>query len=151
MNKAIPHDSAKLHVTGEARYVDDIPLPAKTLHLAFGLSSIAKGQKKSIDLSAVREAPGVVDIILSKDLPFGNDVAPNAHDEPLLADVSVNFIGQPIFIVAANSHLQARYASTLAVIEYAEEQPVISIEQAIKLDSRFEEGPRVYNLSLIHI
>ena len=63
MNKAIPHDSAKLHVTGEARYVDDIPLPAKTLHLAFGLSSIAKGQIKSIDLSAVREAPGVVDII----------------------------------------------------------------------------------------
>ena len=62
MNKAIPHDSAKLHVTGEARYVDDIPLPAKTLHLAFGLSSIAKGQVKSIDLSAVREAPGVVDI-----------------------------------------------------------------------------------------
>ena len=97
MNKAIPHDSAKLHVTGEARYVDDIPLPAKTLHLAFGLSSIAKGQIKSIDLSAVGEAPGVVDIIL-KDLPFGNDVAPNAHDEPLLADVSVNFIGQPIFI-----------------------------------------------------
>ena len=46
MNKAIPHDSAKLHVTGEARYVDDIPLPAKTLHLAFGLSSIAKGQNK---------------------------------------------------------------------------------------------------------
>ena len=66
MNKAIPHDSAKLHVTGEARYVDDIPLPAKTLHLAFGLSSIAKGQIKSIDLSAVREAPGVVDIIPQK-------------------------------------------------------------------------------------
>ena len=63
----------------------------------------------------------------------------------MLADISVNFIGQPIFIVAANSHLQARYASTLAIIEYAEEQPVISIEQAIKLDSRFEEGPRVYN------
>ena len=62
MNKAIPHDSAKLHVTGEARYVDDIPLPAKILHLAFGLSSIAKGQIKSIDLSAVREAPGVVGV-----------------------------------------------------------------------------------------
>ena len=80
MNKAAPHDSAKLHVTGEARYVDDIPIPAKTLHLAFGLSSIAKGKIKSIDLSAVREAPGVVDIILSQDLPFKNDVAPNAHD-----------------------------------------------------------------------
>ena len=88
MNKAIPHDSAKLHVTGEARYVDDIPLPAKTLHLAFGLSSIAKGQIKSIDLSAVREAPGVVDIIVSKDLPFGNDVSPKI--KPIIIQIRVN-------------------------------------------------------------
>ncbi len=144
MNKAVPHDSAKLHVTGAARYVDDIPLPAKTLHLAFGLSNIAKGKIKSIDLSAVREAPGVADIILSHDLPFKNDVAPNANDEPLLADINVNFIGQPIFIVAANSHTEARYAAKLAIIEYTEEQPVLSIKEAISLDSRFEDGPRTY-------
>ena len=144
MNKAAPHDSAKLHVTGAARYVDDIPIPAKTLHLAFGLSNIAKGKIKSIDLSAVREAPGVADIILSHDLPFKNDVAPNANDEPLLADINVNFIGQPIFIVAANSHTEARYAAKLAIIEYTEEQPVLSIKEAISLNSRFEDGPRVY-------
>ena len=144
MNKAAPHDSAKLHVTGAARYVDDIPIPAKTLHLAFGLSNIAKGKIKSIDLSAVREAPGVADIILSHDLPFKNDVAPNANDEPLLADINVNFIGQPIFIVAATSHTEARYAAKLAIIEYTEEQPVLSIKEAISLNSRFEDGPRVY-------
>ena len=144
MNKAVPHDSAKLHVTGAARYVDDIPIPAKTLHLAFGLSNIAKGKIKSIDLSAVREAPGVEDIILSHDLPFKNDVAPNANDEPLLADKNVNFIGQPIFIVAANSHSEARYAARLAIIEYTEEQPVLSIKEAISLNSRFEDGPRIY-------
>ena len=144
MNKAVPHDSAKLHVTGAARYVDDIPIPARTLHLAFGLSTIAKGKIKSIDLSAVKEAPGVADIILSHDLPFKNDVAPNADDEPLLADVNVNFIGQPIFIVAANSHSEARYAARLAIIEYTEEQPVLSIKEAISLNSRFEDGPRIY-------
>ena len=144
MNKAVPHDSAKLHVTGAARYVDDIPIPAKTLHLAFGLSNIAKGKIKSIDLSAVREAPGVADIILSHDLPFKNDVAPNANDEPLLADMNVNFIGQPIFIVAANSHTEARYAAKLAIIEYTEEKPILSINEAINLNSRFEDGPRIY-------
>ena len=144
MNKAIPHDSAKLHVTGAARYVDDIPIPAKTLHLAFGLSNIAKGKIKSIDLSAVKEAPGVADIILSHDLPFKNDVAPNASDEPLLADMNVNFIGQPIFIVAANSHTEARYAAKLAIIEYTEEKPILSINEAINLNSRFEDGPRIY-------
>ena len=144
MNKAVPHDSAKLHVTGAARYVDDIPIPAKTLHLAFGLSNIAKGKIKSIDLSAVREAPGVADIILSHDLPFKNDVAPNENDEPLLADVNVNFIGQPIFIVAAKSHIEARYAAKLAIVEYTEERPVLSIKDAISLNSRFEDGPRIY-------
>ena len=50
MNK--PHDSAKLHVTGEARYVDDIPLPAKTLHHLWSIQH-SQGQIKSIDLSAV--------------------------------------------------------------------------------------------------
>ena len=58
--KSLPHDSAPLHVTGQARYVDDIPLPANALHLAFGLSSVAKGRIASIDLDAVRAAPGVL-------------------------------------------------------------------------------------------
>ena len=39
MGKSLPHDSAPLHVTGAARYLDDIPLPAGALHLAFGLST----------------------------------------------------------------------------------------------------------------
>ena len=36
----LPHDSALLHVTGEALYCDDIPLPATALHAAFGLSDL---------------------------------------------------------------------------------------------------------------
>ena len=43
-----PHDAALLHVTGKARYVDDVPMPANTLHLAFGLSDIAHGEITSI-------------------------------------------------------------------------------------------------------
>ena len=35
--KPLPHDAAHLHVTGAARYVDDMPVPAGCLHLAFGL------------------------------------------------------------------------------------------------------------------
>ena len=58
--RPLPHDAARLHVTGRARYVDDIPAPANTLHLAFGLSAVAHGAVTGIDLSAVRAAPGVV-------------------------------------------------------------------------------------------
>ena len=50
MGKSLPHDAAPLHVTGQARYVDDIPLPGNALHLAFGLSTIARGRvdRKSV-------------------------------------------------------------------------------------------------------
>ena len=61
--KPLAHDAAKLHVTGTARYVDDIPTPADTLHLAFGTSTIACGQITDMDLSAVKSATGVVQVL----------------------------------------------------------------------------------------
>ncbi|MBB95670.1 MAG: xanthine dehydrogenase molybdopterin binding subunit [Rhodobacteraceae bacterium] len=142
--KPLPHDAAPLHVTGQARYVDDIPLPVGALHLAFGLSTIARGRILSMDLEPVRSAPGVVCVMTSEDLPFANDVSPSAHDEPLLSDGSVHYVGQPLFLVAATSHMAARKAVRLAVVDYAEETPILTIEEALAADSRFEEGPRVY-------
>ena len=74
--KPLPHDAAPLHVTGQARYVDDIPLPKGALHLAFGLSQIACGTITEMDLSAVRAAPGVVRVLTAEELPHHNDVSP---------------------------------------------------------------------------
>ncbi len=97
----LPHDSARLHVTGEARYTDDIPAPAGALHLAFGLSSIARGTITAMDLSAVKAAPGVHLVLTWQDLPRPADTSPSAHDEPLLSDGTVHYVGQPLFLVAA--------------------------------------------------
>ncbi len=142
--KPLPHDAARLHVTGQARYVDDIPVPANTLHLAFGLSGIARGRITGMDLSAVRAAPGVIMVLTADDLPFANDVSPSAHDEPLLAKGAVHYVGQPVFAVVADSHLAARRAARLGRIDYAEEVPILTIDQALAADSRFEDGPRIY-------
>ncbi|MEE2945827.1 MAG: xanthine dehydrogenase molybdopterin binding subunit [Pseudomonadota bacterium] len=144
--KPIPHDSAALHVTGHARYVDDIPLPQGALHLAFGLSTIAHGDIKSMDLSAVRAADGVVLVMTAKDLPFENDVSPSIHDEPLLSTGSVHYMGQPLFAVAATSHLAARKAARLAEITYVEKEPILTIDEAMKAGSHFEEGPRIWTV-----
>ena len=141
---SLPHDAARQHVTGRARYVDDIPTPQGTLHLAFGLSSCAAGQIKSVDLSAVRACPGVHLVLEAKDLPHANDVSPSAHDEPLLADGRVHYAGQPIFLVVAESHHLARRAARLAKIEITAEPAILTIEQALKAESRFEDGPRIY-------
>ncbi len=142
--KPLPHDAAALHVSGAARYVDDIPRPADTLHLAFGTSTVAHGRITSMDLSAAASAPGVVAVLTAGDLPFANDVSPSPSPEPLLAEETVHFIGQPVFLVIAKSHLEARKAARLGVITYEELPALLTIDEALAADSRFEEGPRIY-------
>ncbi len=111
VSKPLPHDAAKLHVMGTARYVDDVPMPKGTLHLAFGTSAIARGTIQSMDLDLVKNAPGVVAVLTADNLPFANDVSPSIHDEPMLSNGSVHYLGQPIFLVVAHTHLQARFAA----------------------------------------
>jgi xanthine dehydrogenase large subunit len=141
---SLPHDAARLHVTGRARYVDDIPTPADCLHLAFGLSPIARGTITAMDLSSVRSAPGVVGVLKGQDFDTIPDCAPAAHDEPLLSDGTVHYAGQPLFLVIATSHLAARRAARLAHLDLAEETPILGVDEALAANSRFEDGPRIY-------
>ena len=67
------HESAHLHVSGEAVYVDDIPELRGTLHAALGLSTHAHARIKSIDYAPVRAMPGVVSVITARDIPGKND------------------------------------------------------------------------------
>ena len=113
-----PHESAQLHVLGQATYTDDIPELHGTLHAAFGLSQCAHATIRSMDLTAVRAASGVVDVLIASDIPGLNDCGPILQDDPILAAGLVQYVGQPIFIVIADSHDQARRAARLAVIDY---------------------------------
>lgn len=142
--KPLPHDAAALHVAGTARYVDDIPTPTGTLHLAFGLSSQACGTITAMNLEAVRSAPDVITVLTADDLPFANDVSPSNHDEPLLSDGTIHYLGQPLFLVVATSHLAARKAARLGNVTVKEQPPILTIDQALAANSRFEEGPRIY-------
>ena len=137
-SKSTPHDSGPAHVSGAARYVDDYPLPSSCVHLAFGLSEMAHADF-SLDLAAVRAAKGVVDVLVAADLPGINDVSPSVHDEPLLAVGTVHYIGQPMFLVVADSHLNARRAARLGKVEYGAKTPLVTLDQAIEADSTFGE------------
>ncbi|MBL4926674.1 xanthine dehydrogenase molybdopterin binding subunit [Fuscibacter oryzae] len=144
IGKPLPHDSAPIQVTGQARYTDDIPLPAGTLHLAFGLSPIAHGTITALDLSAVRAAPGVVMVLTAQDFDEVPDCSPSTHDEPLLSTGEVHFVGQPIFLVAAETHLAARKAARLARMEFADLPALLTVEDALSANSRFEQGPIIW-------
>ena len=115
VNNAIAHDSAAKHAAGSAIYVDDIPEPAGTLHAAPGLSSRAHARIRSMDLAKVRAAPGVVLVLTAADIPGVNDVSPiGAGDDPVFAADLVEFHGQVLFAVIADSHIAARSAAKLA-------------------------------------
>ena len=144
IGKPLPHDSAPLHVTGQARYVDDVPLPEGALHLAFGLSTCAHGEITAIDLTAVRSAPGVFGVWSAEDFPDMPDCSPSAHDEPLLAVGKVNYVGQQVFLVAADSHLAARRAARLGKITYANLPALLTVDEAYAAGSRFEQGPIIW-------
>nr|WP_295083540.1 xanthine dehydrogenase molybdopterin binding subunit [uncultured Roseateles sp.] len=109
-----PHESAALHVTGEARYTDDIPEAQGTLHAALGLSPIAHGRLRGIDLDLLRRQPGVVAVLTAADIPGDNNCGPLVHDDPILAAENLRYLGQPVFAVIASSRLLARRAAALA-------------------------------------
>ncbi|SDI73313.1 xanthine dehydrogenase molybdopterin binding subunit [Pseudomonas panipatensis] len=135
-----PHDSAELHVSGAARYVDDIQAPADLLHAAVGLSDIACGAIRRLDLDAVRAAPGVVALLTLDEIPGQTDVGPVFPGDPLLAGERVKYHGQALFAVAAQSLLQARRAVRLAKVEYLEEPPLLDPLRA-KAEQRFVRPP----------
>ncbi|MDE2611461.1 MAG: xanthine dehydrogenase molybdopterin binding subunit, partial [Burkholderiales bacterium] len=125
-----PHESAELHVSGEAVYTDDIPELQGTLHAALGLSQKAHARILALDLEPVRRAPGVVAVLSAADIPGVNDCGPVIHDDPLLADGVVQYIGQPMFLVVAQSHDAARRAARLAAVQYEELPAILTPQQA---------------------
>ena len=130
IGQPLEHESARLQVRGAAHYTDDIPLPAGTLHAALGMSPVAHGRLVTLDLAAVRAAPGVVDVLCAADIPGENNYGPILHDDPIFAADTVQYAGQPLFAVAATSVGAARRAVQLARIEIEELPAILDIRAA---------------------
>ena len=126
----LAHESAEKHVTGRAFYIDDMPQQEGCLHAYLGLSEVARGRIKTLDLAAVWASDGVVDVLSSDDIPAHNDISPTGKgDDPVFA-TDVEFYGQPIFAVVATSRQAARAAAQKADVSYASNVPVLGIEDA---------------------
>lgn len=129
------HDSAHKHVTGRAEYIDDMMEPVGTLHAYLGLSEQAHGEIVNLDLAAVVSAKGVVGVLTADDIPGHNDVSPTGkHDDPVFAEKTVEFHGQPIFAVIAETRDAARRAAALAMVEYKAKCHVIDVADALDVD-----------------
>ena len=125
------HESAWLHVTGTARYIDDLPEPEGILHAAVGHSARPHARITKLNLEAVRAYPGVVAVFTMADVPGHTDIGPVFPGDPVLAGEVVEHIGQPIFAVAATSHTAARKAAKLAEVEYEDLPAIFDTREAL--------------------
>ncbi|MEO5933225.1 MAG: xanthine dehydrogenase molybdopterin binding subunit [Duganella sp.] len=132
---ARPHESAELHVLGQATYTDDIPELQGTLHAALGLSSKAHARVTAMDLAPVRASAGVVAVYTAGDIVGTNDCGPIIHDDPIFCAGEVMYVGQPLFIVVADTHDNARRAARRAVVGYDELPAILTPQEAKAAES----------------
>jgi xanthine dehydrogenase large subunit len=135
VHTSVRHDSAIGHVTGAARYLDDIPTVPGTLEAALVLSPHAHARIRNIDLTRARAASGVIAAITAADIPGKNDIAPIRNDEPALAIDKVEYQGEPVVAIAALTLDQARAAAKLVEITYEPLPAVLTVEEAMAKES----------------
>jgi len=135
VRSAMRHDSALKHATGEALYIDDLPESPDTLHAFILQSTRAHARVLSIDAASALTMPGVAAVITAADIPGVNDVGPILKGEPVLAPGLVEYIGQPVAVVAATSLDLARRAAAAVRVEYEDLPAILTIEAALAANS----------------
>lgn len=133
--RPVPQTTAEDLVSGQAMFIDDMPSYQNELHLCLVLGKRARAKLVHVDWSDVKVCPGVVDWIDHTSLNGRNMWGIMAVDEEIFASKEVVYWGQPIGAVVAESREQATHAAEKVRIEYEEMPPVLTIEDALKLES----------------
>ena len=122
---------------GQATYVDNLD-HLGAAHCLFVRSTMARANINSINIDDALDMPGVHAILLAKDLDVGAFtpfVRLNSKlTRKVLASSRVNFVGDPIALIVADSRAKAEDAAELIEIEYEELEAVIDPERAFDPD-----------------
>lgn len=133
------HESGYRHVSGSARYVDDVELPPGTGHGWVVTSPHAHARILGRDASAALAVPGVVAVLFHDAIPGNPIIGPIVHDEELLASEEVLYVGQAVGLVVADSVEAAKAGAAAVVVEYEALPAIHTIEDAIEQDSYIAE------------
>lgn len=131
----IAHESARKHVTGTAAYTDDIPELPGTLHVAVHLSTRAHARILGMDLTRAKQAPGVQAVLAFDDVPGDGDIGPILPGDPVLAPDVVEYAGQPVVAIAAETLLQARAAARMVEVFYEDLPAILTAQEAMAAES----------------
>ena len=126
IGRSVPRTEGRDKVSGRAEYVHTMRLPGMLVAKIFR-STVPHGLIKSIDTDAAKKVPGVLHVVTIDDI---RKVIPNPyygpafHDQPILADKKVRFVGEPVAAVIASDPHVAEEAVQLITAEY-EELPAV--------------------------
>lgn len=145
IGQRLPRKEDQRLLTGRGTYVDDVVLPGM-LHAAFVRSPVARGRIVSIDIAAARAMPGVRAVYTARDfaqldinLRSGHLVEPPpSRQVPVMAGDRVAYVGDPVALVVADDRYIAEDAAALVLVDYDEEEPVVTLAQA-------KAGPPVFD------
>lgn len=132
VGRNVKHESAPKHVSGEAIYIDDRLEFPNQLHVYARLSERAHARITRLDVTPCYQFPGVAIALTAADVPGQLDIGPVVAGDPLLADGKVEYVGQMVLAVAADSLETARKAAMAAIVEYEDLEPVLDVVEALR-------------------
>ena len=129
IGKSVPRKEGRKKVTGEALYVDDLPIPG-LLHGATVRSSVARGKIKNISFGGGLPWDEFT-IVTTKDIPGANHVALILEDQPYLAATEINHPEEPVVLLAHPDKYLLEEARRNVSIEVEELRAVLSLEDSL--------------------
>ncbi len=143
MPQKLQHESAIKHLTGESIFVNDIEVNKSLLHGHIVTSPYAHAKIISRNFEHAKAFDGIHAILSFEDIPGINQMGPVIHDEPCLATDKVEFIGQVICLIAAETKEIALEAEKLIDIEYEQLQPIVKLEEAIEKNTLIADPRKI--------
>ena len=133
--RSMAHESAIAQVSGAANYVDDIPEVRGTLYAAPIMSNVAHGRLRNIDAGTALALTGVRGLIQAQDIPGNPVLASFAGDEPIFASDTVQYIGQVVGVILAESNALARRAARLVKLDIDVLPAILTVKDALQANN----------------
>lgn len=129
--------------TGAQMFVADLSFP-DALQVALVTIPVGCADIVSIDSTEARQIVGVIDVVIAQDLPSPMPRFGVSHkDRPVLAVGRVNYQGEPVAAVVAETVDAAEAAARLVRVEYKELPGVYTIDAALSVGAHLVQDPAI--------
>lgn len=134
LGTSVPRKEVQSKLTGQARYLDDLPAPAGLLHGVTVRSPVPRGK-----LVAVHFDPGVpwdeFTVVTARDIPGENVVKLILDDQPILVDSNINHAEEPVLLLAHPCKHTAEEGRRKVRLEIEELPPVLDLHESHKAET----------------